>query len=97
MSDIATATASAKPVDMWLTNRLEELALDLGRLRRGTRDTEYEWNVERVADRVYTLMCHWTPTAADLVRDGCSVPQALMLADRETRRLRRLLGERANV
>jgi hypothetical protein len=84
----------AATTDVWLNTRLEELAKDLGRLRRGTRDTQYEWETDRLADRVWWLICRDTPTAADLVKEGASVDSALGAAEQETRRLKLLLGER---
>jgi hypothetical protein len=83
--------------DVWLRARLEELAKDVGRLRRGTRETEFDWNVDRIADRVWWLICRDIPTAGDLVNGGYDVPTALAITDTETRRLKTLLGERAAV
>jgi hypothetical protein len=79
----------------WLRARLEETAEDLGRIRRCTNaDTHLAWRLERLAGRVWWLVASFTPTAADLVREGCEVEEALRLASQETRRLGRLLGEK---
>ena len=79
--------------ELWLRARLEEAAGDLGRIRRSASDTPLAWRLERLAGRVWWLLAASTPTAADFVRDGHEVDQALLLAERETRRLQRLLGE----
>jgi hypothetical protein len=78
---------------VWLRARLEETAEDLGRIRRCTNaDTHLAWRLERLAGRVWWLLAALRPTAADLVRDGCEVDEALRLADQETVRMHWTLG-----
>ncbi len=82
--------------EVWLRARLEETAEDLGRIRRSATDTAFAWRLERLAGRVWCLLASCQPTAADLVREGHQVDEALRLADRETRRMERLLGEESH-
>jgi hypothetical protein len=80
--------------DVWLRARLEEVAEDLGRIRRCTNgDTHLAWRLERLAGDVWWLVAAFLPTAADLIKDGHTVDEALRLADQDTRRLSRMLGD----
>ena len=72
--------------------RVEQHARNLGRLRRGTRETIFEWEVERLCHETWFMLCQFRPTAADRVRQGMSVDAALAETDRETREMNRLLG-----
>jgi hypothetical protein len=79
--------------DVWLRERLEELAGDVGRLRLAAVGTDFEWRLSRIAGQLWALVAATRPTAADLVREGGDVDAALAAADQETARLRRLLGD----
>jgi hypothetical protein len=75
-----------------LGERLEELAADVGRLRRLARGTDFEFRISRIADQIWWLACATRPTAGDFYRETGDVDAALAAADQETLRLRRLLG-----
>ncbi len=78
--------------DAWVRHSLEETGRDLGRLRRGTRETPFEWETTRLADRMWWLLADQRPRASDLVKEGWPVEQALKKTDYETRLLNRQLG-----
>ena len=79
--------------DPWLRDRLEELAGDVGRLRRCTRETAFCWRIDAIADQLWFLVAATMPTAAELYRECGDVEVALEVADQETRWLNRLLGD----
>ncbi len=78
--------------DLWLRKRLDDLALDLGKLRRLTINTMYEYRVERICHEVFTLLAQTEPTAGENVRAGMSVQDALDLRDREVKQMDWMLG-----
>ncbi len=81
-----------RPDDLWWAARIEELADDLGRLHRLTRDTMFCYRVDRICCNVWTLLNQSRLTAADRVREGMDVDLALEAADYETRAMDWLLG-----
>jgi hypothetical protein len=76
--------------DPWLRQRLEELAKDVGNLRKSE---SADWRVDRACDRVWWLLAATTPTAAEFFRECGDVDVALKVAGEETRRINRLLGD----
>lgn len=89
-----------------LRDRLDDLARDVGRLRRRFESNEATaWTgvylVERIAEVVETLDVMVSPTAADLHRafliecsdDSVALAEALAVVDRRAKAVRRLLGE----
>ena len=96
----------AAPPACVLRRRLDAIALDVGRLRRGVGadpTTSYQaLLVDRVAWGIRVLDALTQPTAADLTRclsfaglgDDAAVGRALELVDERDAELHRLLGER---
>lgn len=80
--------------DLWLRDRLEELAGEVGNLSWRLRGNEHQWLLERLQARVDMLLISVTPTAADLVRNGYTVDGALRIADEERDRMYDVLGIR---
>lgn len=78
--------------DPWLRDRLEELARDLGNARKYG---PVAWRIDRITANLWFLLVATMPTAAELYRECGDVEVALEVADQETRRLNRLLGEAA--
>jgi hypothetical protein len=72
---------------------IEELATEVGRLRRSSDLDVHEYRVDRVASLVEWLWVDVTPTAAELMREGLTVDEALAEAEREKRRQHRILAE----
>lgn len=72
---------------------IEELAAEVGRLRRRTDLDVAAHYVDRIASLVERLWVDVTPSAGDLVREGLSVDDALAEAEREKRRQHRVLAE----
>jgi hypothetical protein len=86
-------TANAVPALDYL---LTEIAIDVGRLRRGASANSYEAHLlERIAACVHSIVNITRPTAGDLVGSGVTEETALKLIDRRTRRLAGLLGDEA--
>ncbi len=79
-------------MDAWIKTSLEEMGRELGRLRRGTLDTQFQWEVERLCDRLFWILNSQRPSAGDMYREFGHVNLALSRADAETRRMNRLLG-----
>jgi len=79
------------------TYQREELARDIGRLRRRLSRDGYDdaHLVDRIAHRVECLDSLFQPTAGELVRAGFEIDDALRIVDDETARLRSLLGVKA--
>lgn len=84
--------------------RLEELAADVGRLRRRFASNEDAWTGSYIADRiagnVEALHCIITPSAGELVAwtapgDEEAVEEAVRLVDEWWRQLRSRLGRTA--
>ena len=74
--------------------RLDSLAADLGRLRRRLEPGSYAADLaERIAGHVDSLDAMLAPTAAELVKAGVSVEDALEAVDGRSHALRRMLGE----
>jgi hypothetical protein len=80
-----------------LWTRLDELAADIGRLRRRL-DLEPEssawFALDRITGHVESLDLMLRPSAGDLVRCGAGVEAALRDVDARASALRRLLGVR---
>jgi hypothetical protein len=77
-------------------NRLLELAADVGRLRRRVDPDGYDAVLlARIAGHVDALDAIHEPTAADRVRAGIPVDDALELVDQRAQELERLLGGRS--
>lgn len=84
-------------------DRLDEIARDLGRLRRRFESNDWTgvYLVERLAGTVETLDCMVSPSAGELYRsfmvecgdDQVALEEALAVVDRHAAELRRLLGE----
>jgi hypothetical protein len=74
-------------VDAALLARLDAIAADVGRLRRGG------YIVERLVENIHTLDTMLHASAGELVHDGVAVDEALATVDRRDAHLRRLLGE----
>lgn len=85
----------------WARNRVDELARDVGHLRRALEpDTIAAYRAERVAGHVQTLATALEPTAAEIVAvtfpgDEHTALAAIDHVDKRDWRLRHLLGERA--
>jgi hypothetical protein len=78
--------------------RVAVLAADLGRMRRHLRpekDGYVDFLLGRVGLHVAMLDALLRPTAAEWVRAGLPVEDALAAVDADTARLRRALGEDA--
>ncbi len=78
--------------DPWLASRIDDLSLDLGKLRRLTIGTTWEYRVERICNEVWTLLAEFRPTAGERVREGMDVDEALKVTDAETRQMLWMLG-----
>lgn len=75
-------------------DQLGELSADIGRLRRRLDEgSALRYTADRAADRVEGLTLLFTKTAAERVRDGTPVAEALAQVDREARRVRVVLGD----
>jgi hypothetical protein len=78
-----------------LVLRLDELARDLGRMRRSLESSGVEWSgeylLQRLAEHVESLDVMLSPTAAALWRTGLDVEQALEAVDARADALDRLL------
>jgi hypothetical protein len=73
--------------------QLEQLAADVGRLRRRLRDDEYGLHlVDRIGGRVDAIDSLVHPCAAELVVAGDTVDEALAFTDGRAFRIRALLG-----
>jgi hypothetical protein len=80
-----------------VTDRLDELAADIGRLRRRHPDDHI---VQRAASHVEALALMLEPTAAQLAAWWApgqeeAIGEAILIKDVRSRRLRELLGEAA--
>jgi len=81
-----------------LWGRVDELAADVGRLRRtlnAEQGTSLAWTLNRLAGHVESLDLMLRPSAGDLVRCGASPDTALDVVDGRVSRLRSLLGTRS--
>ncbi len=76
--------------DPWLRERLEELAVELRSLRQAGAS---EWRIDRACGRLWWLLAATVPTAGENFRVCGDVDVALEVADEDTARLSRLLGE----
>jgi hypothetical protein len=74
--------------------RIDEIAEDVGRLRRRLTDEYGIWLVDRISFGVEALDALEFPTASDLYRDGVTAAEALEVVDARADHLRRLLGKR---
>lgn len=72
---------------------IEDLAVEVGRLRRRTDLGAAVHRVDAIASLVERLWIDVTLTAAELVREGLTAEEALEEADREKRRQHRILAE----
>jgi hypothetical protein len=75
--------------------RVDEVAADVGRLRRQLHlepDSSASFALDRIASHVEDLDLMLRPAAGDLVRRGAAVDDALRTVDARTRELHRLLG-----
>ena len=78
--------------------RVDELATDVGRLRRRLAleaDSSASHTLDRIAGHVESLDLMLRPSAGDLVRRGAGVDAALREVDARIGRLRRVLGMKA--
>ena len=78
--------------------RVDELATDVGRLRRRLTldaDSSAAHALDRIAGHVESLDLMLHPSAGDLVRRGAGVDAALREVDARLGRLRRVLGMKA--
>ncbi len=74
--------------------QLEELAADVGRLRRRVNGDEYAAHlVDRIGGRVENLDAILWPTAGELVDDGYAIDAAFARVDRRHRQIQTLVGE----
>lgn len=71
---------------------VEELAAEVGRLRRRSDLGAAVHRVDLIASIVERLWIDVTPTAAELVREGLDVEDALDEAEREKQRQHRILA-----
>lgn len=82
-----------------LRGRIDELAADIGRLRRRLDpETSSHWIGERIANHILTLDTMTHPTAAELAAttapsDQAAITEAIRIVDHRNRKLRNLLGE----
>lgn len=80
-----------------LRNRLEEAAVDIGRLRRRlTRDIDV-WTLDRISGHIECVYCCVSPTAAELAAvtapgDTAAIDEAIRLVDERCHQLRTWLG-----
>jgi hypothetical protein len=74
--------------------RIDELAQDVGTLRRRPTNDYSNFLLDRIAFHVQALDALAFPTASDFYQAGATVPEALAIVDERTDRLRRVLGER---
>ena len=75
--------------------QLEEIAADVGRLRRRAEpETSIAYALERIADRVESIDSIVCFSAGQLVAEGEAVERAVELVDVRARQLRTLLGEK---
>lgn len=72
---------------------VEEIATEVGRLRRRTDLEVNAYRVDVIASLVEVLWIDVTPTAAEFVREGLTVDEALEEAEREKRRHHRILAD----
>lgn len=83
--------------------RLDELAADVGRLRRRVEpDSSLAFLADRIARHVESLHLLTTPSAGEIVSttypgDDETVEEAIRLVDARSARLRGLLGSKAAV
>lgn len=80
-----------------ILTRLDELAADIGRLKRLTHGELADWQLDRMAANVESLAVMFEPTAAELVAwyapgDDVAIEHALRHVDRRAARWRRKLG-----
>jgi hypothetical protein len=89
------------PVPPWIADlrtaatltQLEAIVADVGRLRRFVDLGDYDGHlVERISGRLEVLLQLYLPTAAELIRDGKDVDEAIAAVDRRAHELRRKLG-----
>jgi hypothetical protein len=84
-----------------LLHQLDQIATDIGRLRRLTpEETSAWWAIDRISNAVETMDCVLQPSAAELYVEffavsgdhAVSLEEALRVADGRARRLREMLG-----
>lgn len=84
-----------------LRQRLDELAVDVGRIRqRVAPETSLGWTLDRIARHIESLVLMVEPSAGEIAAiwapgDDEAIHEAIRIVDARSRRLRERLGYRA--